>query len=100
MLDELGDGPAKRGLPEEDHLVQAFGLVREHEPLGERVAVRSLWGSEDDIRPRILENLLELVGELRVPVANHEPVVPQEAVEAVGQSPRHLFRPSLTRGTA
>ncbi len=85
VLNELVNRPAKRSLPEDDHPVEASFLDRAHEPLGVGVAVRSPVRSDYDVDPRVLQLSAELVGELRVSIADQKVMAKEESVNHVSQ---------------
>ncbi|MEM7203906.1 MAG: hypothetical protein AAF628_26825 [Planctomycetota bacterium] len=90
VLDELGERASGVGFTEEDHLVQALTLHRSDESLGDRVHIGRLDGRRQERDALVLEDLLELSGELAVPIQDEETLVAEggerreEEAERVG----------------
>ncbi len=83
VLQVLSERLTQRGLAEEDHAIETFGLDREHEPLCKGVAVRSPGWRTNDSDSSVPEELPEPRRELCVSIADQEPVEPKKTIHAI-----------------
>ncbi len=82
VLQVLSERLTQRGLAEEDHAIETFGLDREHEPLCKGVAVRSPGWRTNDSDSSVLEELPELGRELCVSITDQGLVETKEAIHS------------------
>ncbi|MEM7203902.1 MAG: hypothetical protein AAF628_26805 [Planctomycetota bacterium] len=83
VLNELGERSAKVSFTEQDQTTEALRLHRSDESLGDRVHVGRLGRRRQEGDARVLEDPLELSGELAVPIQNEETLVAEGAVDRV-----------------
>jgi hypothetical protein len=95
---ELVEGAEQPPLPKQDQTVETLFADRPHEPFGVGVGIRPLDGRQHDPHPGALEDAAESVGPLGVPIANEDPVVHQEPIDRISQSPRRLRHERRIRG--
>ena len=85
VLTVFSNSVTPRRFAEEHHPVQTLGRDRQHKALRVSVAVRGLPRGQEDLHAYDLEDVPELPGELRVAVADHEPVRAKEPSLRIGQ---------------
>lgn len=72
MSDERGNSPLKMSLIEDQQPVETLGASRPHKPLCDAIRLRRSKRRPDDLHADTPKHVIEAVGELLVPIANHE----------------------------
>ena len=85
VLSELAKYPGQVVVSEQDHPVEALRLGRENPPFREGIHVGRLIAGDHWNQTGVLEDVLELVRELLVPVHDQESLAEEETVHAVGE---------------
>ena len=93
---ELFAGASQLALTEHDEVIEAFYLDRQHEPFGMGIQIGRPWWQAHGLYTRRSENLAQTRGEEPIAVADQIALSEQEAVEGVGEVPRHLLHPLAT----
>ncbi len=91
---EFAERPAKRCFPEQDHLGQALTFYAEHPALRVGVQVRASCGKLHWLHAGGLKDLVELLGELRVPIAEQVEPRLQKPIVGHGDVASDLCHPS------
>jgi hypothetical protein len=87
---ELVDGAEQSPPPKQDQTVETLLPDRAHEALRVGVGIRRLDGCRHDPHARPLDDAVEAVRPLGVPVADEDAMAGQKSIDRIGQSTRRL----------
>jgi hypothetical protein len=97
VLDEFVDHPAKVTGPDDEQVIQTLSAYRAHPSLRKRIRRRRADRRANDPRAVGLKHRVERVGELRIPIPDHEPHRRLAVLQAGAQLTGLLHHPGRRR---